>query len=122
MAAIHGNTRPDEAAGVRTRKSASKMPVVKTGMCAAKAATTEDAMTAATTTAAVACCQCACRHRCHADCYSCSERNNFIPHYTLLTSARPARSSNARTTRWVAGASPHQDQMTQSALHGGNAG
>jgi hypothetical protein len=89
MAAIHRNTRPGEATSVRTRKSATKIPAAKTRMRSAKAAATEAAMTAAATTAAVACCQRASRHRCHADCYSCSERNNFIPHYTLLHTTDP---------------------------------
>jgi hypothetical protein len=119
MGAIHRNTRPGKAA-MRTGKAAANMPAAKTGMRAAKATTTEAAMTAAATTATVACCQRASRHRRRADCYSRNERNNFIPHYTLLTSDRPARSSNAPTTRWVAGASAHQDQMTRSALRGGN--
>jgi len=128
MAAIYGDTRPAETA-VRTSKAATKMPAAKTaGMRAAKAtaakATTAmtaamTAATATTTTAAVTGRERACRHRSRADCYSCNERNNFIPHDTLLTTDRPARSSNARTTRWVAGASAHQDQMTRRALQAG---
>ena len=119
MAAIHRNARPGESAGVRTRKAAAKMPAAKTGTRAAKATATEAAMTTAATTA-VAGRKRASRHRGRADCYSRNERYNFIPHYTLLTSDRPTPSSNARTTRWVAHASPHQDQMTRSALHGSN--
>jgi hypothetical protein len=89
MGAIHRNTRPGKAA-MRTGIAAANMPAAKTGMRAAKAATTEAAMTAAATTATVACCQCASRHRRRADCYSRNERNNFIPHYTLLlTTDRP---------------------------------
>ena len=98
MAAIHRNARPGESAGVRTRKAAAKMPAAKTGMRAAKATATEAAKTgmraakatateAAMTTAAttaVASREGASRHRRRADGYSRSERNNFIPHYTLL--------------------------------------
>jgi len=84
MAAIHRNTRPGEAASVRTCKAAAKMAAAKTtGMPAAKAT----AMTAATT--AVARCEGASRHRGRADCYSRNERNNFIPHYTLLLPTDP---------------------------------
>jgi hypothetical protein len=89
MAAIHRDTGSGEA--VRARNSASKMPTAKAATTeAGMTATTEAAVATAATTAAVAGCQRASRHGCHTDCYSCSERNNFIPHYTLLlTTDRP---------------------------------
>jgi hypothetical protein len=90
MAAIHCNTRPGEAAGARTREAAAKMPAAKTGVRA-----TEAAMTAAATTA-VASRERASRHRGRADCYSPNERNNFIPHYTLLH-FRPTRPEQQRS-------------------------
>jgi hypothetical protein len=90
MAANHCNTRPGEAAGARTREAAAKMPAAKTGVRA-----TEAAMTAAATTA-VASRERASRHRGRADCYSPNERNNFIPHYTLLH-FRPTRPEQQRS-------------------------
>jgi hypothetical protein len=59
------------------------MSAAKTGMRTAKATATEAAMTAAATTA-VAGRERASRHRGRADGYSRNERDNFIPHNTLL--------------------------------------
>jgi hypothetical protein len=117
VAAIHRNTRPGEATNVRTRKAASKMPAAESRVRAAKAATAEAMAATATvaTTTAVACCQRASRHRRHVDDDGTGERNNFVPHYTLLfRSTRPQqqRSHDAAGCR----TSLRHDQMTRRAF------